>query len=278
MNVKNIIFCLFFLILLNLIPDDFINNDDEIFFNILYSASLRSIATIEYFINFIDFDNTFSHMHKEILSRMRNPSKLSSSNNYDNYKLQQEIYLNLVEKTIQAYDLYKIILNNYFDLLNKEKIAILEKQKQTIALSLLSKIISLENIISLVNNFFHRIENFEYNNKYNITDLKNSFNNISNQLSLYFYYQKMYVAFDHLLIKQYDFFIKLKELLNSYYKEFWLIIEEERLKEIIHTYNHYMTIHIKNNNKKIKEIKLDKEKNNLYFGDNLPDILYNPFL
>jgi hypothetical protein len=110
-----------------------------------------------------------------------------------------------------------------------------------------------------------------------MNDLKNSFTGIANQLSLYFYYQKMYVAFDHLLINQYDFFIKLKQLLNSYYKEFWLIIEKERLKEIINTYNHYMEIYIKNNNKKIKEIKLDKEKNSLYFGDDLPDILYNPF-
>ncbi len=283
-NFKNIkyfkfIIYIFILLLNNGYGDDNLNDTYVVFFNILYASFKRSQATINYLENFIDFDNFLSNLHKQILSRMRNPSNNINNDLINEYENKQNEYFILIKETIESYDSYKFIYNNYFNLLDKNEKNILQKQKECIANEILKEILNLENIIFLIKDFFNNLDNLKKKNKNNILNVKNIIEKISNKISLYFYYQKMYVAFDNLLINQYEYFIKLKNLFHSYYKQFWTIIEKKRLEEIIKTYNFYMSKYKNQNNNKIKRIIFNKELSSISFSDDyLPDILYNKFL
>lgn len=279
MKNKKIIFFLFLFLVnpynLHLISCD----EDTVFFNMLYIGMKRSEATIDYLINFVEFENLLSSLHKQILSKMRNPSKLGNGDFFDEYNKKQIEYLNGVKDTLHWYNLYKNIYNNTTDMLSKEKKDILKKQKETIANNLLKQLFDLKNVILTIRDFFKNIENLDNENQYRFFDIKNMVSNVSDKISLYLYYQKMYVAFDNVLIRQYDYFMKLKHMFNSYYKQFWVTIEKERLSEIIKTYNIYMNLYQKNNNSKIKEIEYNNDMSEIIFTKNdLPSVLYNKFL
>ncbi len=279
MKNKKIIFFVFqFLInpyYLNLISSE----EDTVFFNMLYIGMKRSESTIDYLINFVEFENVLSNLHKQILSKMRNPSKLCSADFFDEFEKKQIEYLNVVKDTLYWYYLYKNIYNNATDKLSEEKQNILKKQKETIANNLLKQLFDLKNIVLIIRDFFKNIEDLNNETEYRFFDIKNMISNFSEKISLYFYYQKMYVAFDNLLISQYDYFMKLKNMFNSYYKQFWLTIEKERLSEIIKTYNLYMNLHKKKNDSFIKQIEFNNDMSEIVFTKkDLPAVLCNKFL
>jgi hypothetical protein len=197
----------------------------------------------------------------------------------DEYKNKQHDYLHLVTETLSIYNLYKHIYNNGLGMLNDEHKSRLKIQKETIARNLLKQLLSLENIVLLIKDFFKNIDELDQQVRYSFGDIKNILSDITNTMSLYFYYQKAYVAFDKLLINQYEYFIKLKYLFNSYYKQFWITVEKERLAEIIKTYNFYMILYKKNNNVPIKEISFNEEASAIIVTKNdLPAAIYNKFL
>lgn len=279
MNNKKLIFYIFFLLVQKEYASNFLYDQDSIFFNILYIASKRSEATIRYFTYFIECEDCMSKFHKQILCKMRNPSKCSQFDYCVEYEKKQIEYIDVAKETINIYNAYSFIVNNYTDLLTNERKEVLEKQKQDIANNLLKELLSLENITLLIQNFFNNLEQLDAQKRYGIMSIKNMLSDLSDKISLYFYYQKMYVAFDKLLINQYDYFIQLKYLFNSYYKQFWITIEKKRLEEIIKTYNFYMNIYREINNTKIKKMVFNTDTKEIFLEDDeLPDMLHNSFL
>lgn len=275
--MKAAVFLIFFLLLQKEYANQMIYDQECLFFNILYISVQRSQATIEYFTDFIEFDDSLSKLHKQVLSKMRNPSKADAVDLIKQYEEKQIQYNERVKKTLDIYNCYKYLLNNYVDKLHDKK-DILQKLKKKIATNLLKELFNLENIIMGVRNFFSNLETLD-SRKYAIMEYKNIFTDISNNLSLYLYYQKMYVAFDNLLISQYDYFMKMKYLFNSYYKEFWIAIEKQRLAETINIYNFYMHDYFERHSDGLKKMIFNEEKSEMILDkEYLPVVLYNKFL
>ena len=279
MTDKNIILFLFFLLWQTTYSHSHLYDENTIFFNFLYIAMKRSEATILYHTHFIEFEDCLSKIHLQILSKMRNPSKIYDNNIENEYKVKQIEYLDVIKKTLEIYNLYKIITNNYTDLLSEHQKDILKKQKELIAHNLLEEIVNLENIIILIKNFFNNLKSLNKKNEFRFLDIKNLLSKISDKISIYFYYQKAYVAFDNLLISQYDYFTTIKHLFNTYYKEFWITIEKHRLTEIINTYNLHMKKYLEQGNAEIAEMIFDWDTSEVLLSQNLlPHTIYNTFL
>jgi hypothetical protein len=247
-------------------------NDDTLFFNILYISFQRSKATIEYLDSFTTYLDSVLEMHNTMISRMRNPSKLIEKNMSEYHNFIALDYYTILENTINTYTQYSSFINTFTDALSEEKKIILQKNKEIIALDIISHITDLENIITLIKDFFTNLNQSDQDIKYENKFLKDLLHNIKEKAALYYYYKKTYIQFDQLLIKQYNYFTNINSLFNNYYKQFWHFIENKRLMGIIKTYNTAMKTYMENNNHTpIKNLLLvDKKK----LDEILPDVLY----
>jgi hypothetical protein len=279
MKNKKLLFIFFFCFMQKEYSNISIYDQDSIFFNILYISIKRSEATIDYLTHFIEFDNLSSNIHKQVLSKIRNPSKLEAIDFCNEYESQQTKYMDLIKYTLRIYNLYKSICNNCTGMLNDGYRELLKKQKELIASNLVKELFNLENIAKLIKDFFKNIEELDQQKRFGFLDIKNILEGISDKISLYCYYQKAYVSFDNVLINQYEYFMKLKYLFHSYYNQFWITIEKQRLAEIIKTYNFHMNLYSDKNNTTIKEMDLNNEQSEIIFTKNdLPQFVYNKFL
>lgn len=248
-------------LIINLAND---NEQDELFLNILYASYLRSKSTLYYAEFSVNFFSRLEDTHHILLARMRNPTHYLKINQEEfEFVYNSKDYYQVAEETKQIYDYYAYLVNQYFSLLseiNKNKI---KKMKESTALLLVKEIVSLEKMIDLIEHidkkFDSKVKNVLSLFPYKIIRSKKNIVNIAlNYFLPYYYYQKIYVNADNMLVKTNKKFSEIKKIILEYSYLFWQIIEEMRLNSIKELYN--------------KEIKEYKQKYaispNQFFIDN----------